>query len=59
MVACLKKIRACPFSKAAGRVLVHEKCFHGALQGSEYLYVWRYRIPYFSSSYICVWNYYL
>ena len=29
--ACLKKIRACPFSKATGPELGHEKCFLGAL----------------------------
>ena len=29
--ACLKKIRACPFSKATGPGLVHEQCFLGAL----------------------------
>ena len=29
--ACLKKIRACPFSKATAKGLVHEKCFLGAL----------------------------
>ena len=29
--ACLKKIRACPFSKATGQGHVHEKCFLGAL----------------------------
>ena len=30
--ACLKKIRACPFSKATGPGLVHEKMF--AVRGS-------------------------
>jgi len=29
--ACLKKIRACSFSKATGPELGHEKCFLGAL----------------------------
>ena len=28
---CTKKYRACPFSKATFPVLVHEKCFLGAL----------------------------
>ena len=33
--ACLKKVRACPFSKATGPGLVHEKCFLGDLCSND------------------------